>query len=144
MADMVINRIRILKTGLAQVERYFDMDSPEDIAYFEQLATPGTELVLKRVKNYPGDPFRIEVFSQDNRFLGRVTVAKNETAARLMDAGLQLVAVVNESLPIHDSDSSHGLSDVIDPKDPGWNQRSRAANLYTDCNLPYCIYLVDN
>lgn len=144
MADFALNRIRILKTGLAQVERYLDMETPEDIDYFEELATPGTELILKRVKDYPEDPFRIEVFSPDNRFLGRVTVGKNETAARLMDAGLRLVAIVNESLPIHDSDSSQGMSDVIDTKDPGWNERSRTANCYEDCNLPYCIYLIDD
>lgn len=143
MPDLVLNRIRILKTGLAQVERYLDISKPENIEYFEELATPETELMLKRVKEYPGDPFRIEVFSQDNRFLGRVTVGKNETAARLMNAGLQLVAIVNESLPIHDSNSSQGLSETIDPKDPGWNERFRTVTRYTDCNLPYCIYLVD-
>lgn len=143
MADLILNRIRILKTGLAQVERYVNMAIPENIEYFEKLATPGTELILKRVKGYPGDPFRIEVFSPDNRFIGRVTVGKNETAARLMDAGLKLVAIVNESLPIHDSDSSQGMADVIDPQDPGWNERSRTVNYYADCNLPYCIYLVD-
>ena len=86
----------------------------------------------------------LELFAPDDRFLGRVTVGKNETAARLMDAGLHIIAIVNESLPIHDSDSSQGMSDVADPNDPGWNERSRMMARYDNCNLPYCIYLVDD
>lgn len=100
MGDFSLNRIRILKTGLAQVNRYIDMSKPENVKYFEELASPGTQLKLKRVKDFPGDPFRIEVFAPDDRFFGRVTVGKNETAARLMDAGLHIIAIVNESLPI--------------------------------------------
>ena len=144
MGDFSLNRIRILKTGLAQVNRYIDMSKSENVKYFEELASPGTQLKLKRVKDFPGDPFRIEVFAPDDRFLGRVTVGKNETAARLMDAGLHIIAIVNESLPIHDSDSSQGMPDVADPNDPGWNERSRMMAGYDNCNLPYCIYLVDD
>lgn len=143
MADLMLNRIRILKTGLACVERVLDMTVPENREYFEKIAAPGTELLLKRVKDYPGDPFRIEVYSPDSRYLGRVTEGKNETAARLMDAGAQLVAVVNESLPVHDSDSSLGLSEAVNNKDPGWNETSREMVEYKDVNLPYGIYLVD-
>lgn len=90
MADLVLDRIRILKTGLFGVERYLDMSDPANVAYFERLAEPGTHLTLRRVKNHPEDPFRIEVFGPEGWFLGRVTAAKNETAARLMDAGLPL------------------------------------------------------
>lgn len=143
MADLILNRIRILKTGLTQIERYLDMSSPENIAYFEELSTPGTELRLKRVRNRPDDSFRIEVFSPDNRFLGRVTLGKNETAARLMDAGLRLTAIVNESMPIHGSDSPLAEADVIAPGDSGWSEPSRIQNNYETCNLPYCIYLID-
>ena len=74
MGDFSLNRIRILKTGLAQVNRYIDMSKPENVKYFEELASPGTQLKLKRVKDFSGDPFRIEVFAPDDRFLGRVTV----------------------------------------------------------------------
>lgn len=58
------------------VDRYIDMSIPENIEYFEDLATPGTELTLKRVKNHPGDPLRIEVFSPDDRFLGTELYAR--------------------------------------------------------------------
>ena len=142
MADLVLDRIRILKTGLFGVERYLDMSDPANVAYFEHLAEPGTHLTLRRVKNHPEDPFRIEVFGPEGRFLGRVTAAKNETAARLMDAGLPLAAIVNESLPVHDSDLSQGLADRPDPADQGWNQITRLSGRYTNCNLPYSIYLL--
>lgn len=142
MADLVLDRIRILKTGLFGVERYLDMSDPANVAYFEHLAEPGTHLTLRRVKNHPEDPFHIEVFGPEGRFLGRVTAAKNETAARLMDAGFPLAAIVNESLPVHDSDLSQGLADRPDPADQGWNQITRLSSRYTNCNLPYSIYLL--
>ena len=107
------------------------MSDLANVAYFEHLAEPGTHLTLRRVKNHPEDPFRIEVFGPEGRFLGRVTAAKNETAARLMDAGLPLAAIVNESLPVHDSDLYQG-----------WNQITRLSGRYTNCNLPYSIYLL--
>lgn len=143
MSDLVLNRIRILKTGLARVDEYVDMSDPENIEYFENLAVPGTELILRRVTGNNEDLFRIQVLGPDHRFLGRVTLGKNETPARLMDAGVKLIAIVNESLPIHDSDFSDGLSDVVDPKDPGWNENSRIAEYYRECNLPYSIYMID-
>lgn len=143
MSDFSLNRIRILKTGLANIQNHIDMSKSENRIFFEKIAEPGTQLKLKRVYDNEKDPFRIEVFSLDDRYLGRVTVGKNETAARLMDGGIKIVAIVNESLPIHDSDSSQGLADIANPDDPGWNENSRAVINYNDCNLPYCIYLVD-
>ena len=144
MSDFSLNRIRILKTGLANVQKYIDMEKASEQAYFEKLAEPGTELKLKRVYDKEEDPFRIEVYAPDDRYLGRVTVGKNETAARLMDAGLKIIAIVNESLPIHDSDDSQGQAEKVNPEDLGWNENSREVNSYRICNLPYCIYLVDD
>lgn len=152
MSDFFLNRIRILKTGLANVQNQIDMSKGENRLFFEKLAEPGTELKLKRVYDNEHDPFRIEVFSPDDRYLGRVTVGKNETAARMMDAGLKLVAIVNESLPVHDSDTNHDatklnfaseVSEDPDADDSGWNEESRTEINYMDCNLPYGIYLVD-
>ena len=143
MSDFSLNRIRILKTGLARVERYIDMTVPENILFFEKLAQPGTQLKLKRVKDRPEDPFRIEVFSEDDRFLGRVTVGKNETAARLMDAGFSVVAIVNESMPVHDSDLPKKMLDSVGTESIGWDEKSRTAVRYEDCNLPYSLYLED-
>ena len=35
MPDLALNRIRILKTGLAWVDRYLDMSIPENVLYFD-------------------------------------------------------------------------------------------------------------
>jgi len=144
MADYSLNRIRILKTGLFGVDRYIDMSVPENILYFEKLAEPGTRLKLRRIKDYPTDPFRIEVYAPDDRFLGRVTIGKNETAARLMDAGLILEAIVNKSLPVHGSDSPLEAANIPGTVDSGWDEASRIAKGYDNCNLPFCIYLIDD
>ena len=140
MSDLSLKRIRILKTGLANVQNHIDMSLPENRAFFERVAEPGTQLKLQRVRDDELDPFRVEVYSPDDRYLGRVTLGKNETTARMMDAGLKVIAIVNKSLPIHDSDEGMGQSEIVDPNDPGWNEASRAAIRYDDCNLPYCIY----
>ena len=135
------NRIRILKTGLYGVDRYMDMRVPENLAYFEKLATPGTELKLVRNYNSPYNPFQIDVYSMDDRLLGHVTASKCQTAARLMDAGLEVIAIVNESLPIHDSDYNFGVENK--PGEIGWSESSRSETGHILCNLPYGIYLVD-
>lgn len=140
MSELSLKRIRILKTGLAKVQNHIDMSLPENRDFFERLAEPGTQLKLKRIRDNEDDPFRVEVYSPNDRFLGRVTLGKNETTARMMDAGLKVVAIVNKSLPIHDSDEAMGQSETVNPDDPGWNEVSRDAIHYDDCNLPYCIY----
>ncbi len=65
VAELVLDRICILKTGLFGVERYLDMSEQENVAYFEHLAEPGTHLTLRRVKDHPEDPFRIDVFGPE-------------------------------------------------------------------------------
>lgn len=139
MGVFALNRIRILKTGLADVQRYIDMTIPENRAYFETLSEPGTQLKLKRVHDCAEDPFRIEVYAPDDRFLGRVTLGKNETAARLMDAGLRVIAIVNRSMPVHDSDVS--CEEGAD--ESGWGEESRRLSGYEEVNLPRSLYYVD-
>ena len=139
--QLLRKRIRILKTGLYGVERYLDMTEPSSRAFFEDLARPGTELVLARNRQHPESPFRIDVYAKSGQFLGRVTEHKCQTAARLMDAGFELVAIVNESLPFHDSDYNFGVEER--PGDPGWCDDSRIRSGHSLCNLPYGIYLVD-
>lgn len=139
--NQLLHRIRILKTGLYAVDRYLDMSDPANRARFEALATPGTELKLVRNHTDETNPYRIDVFSPDGLYLGRVTVAKSQTAARLMDAGAEVIAVVNESNPVHDSDFNYSAKDV--PENVGWSEASREVNDHIICNLPYGIYLVD-
>ncbi len=134
-------RIRILKTGLYGVDRYIDMEVPENVAFFEKLAEPGTELKLVRNAKDPRDPFRIDVYSVTGVYLGRVTRSKGQTTARLIDAGFEVIAIVNESLPFHDSDYNYGVKER--PGDTGWSDASRTKTGYDLCNLPYGIYLVE-
>lgn len=139
--NQLLHRIRILKTGLFSVDRYLDMSDPANRARFEELATPGTELKLVRNHTDETNPYRIDVYSPDDQYLGRVTVDKSQTAARLMDAGAEVIAVVNESNPIHDSDFNYGTKDV--PENVGWSEASREKTDHQLCNLPFGIYLVD-
>lgn len=140
----LFNRIRILKTGIANVQDHLDMSSEENRLYFERLAEPGTVLQLRRVYDDETDPFRIEVYSPDGHYLGRVTLEKNETAARLMDAGLSVIAIVNSSMPVHDSDMPSALPLDAEIKSGGWSETARSATNYDHCNLPFCLYLVDD
>lgn len=138
--SLFMNRIRILKTGLFDVGRYISIETPEEIQYFERLATPGTELTLVRDRSRRDEPFRINVLSPDGKMLGRVTPSKSETAARLMDAGIEVIAIVNDSLPIHNDDYQH--ADLEDHGDFGWSGSERFGNDHSLCNLPFGIYTV--
>ena len=143
VSGVSLKRIRILKTGLWGIDRFFDMRNQENVAYVEKLATPGTELILKRNYERPNEPFRIDVLSPDGIYIGRVTTSKSQTVARLMDAGFEVVAIVNDSLP-HNSDYDYGKTNQDDVYDIGWTEDSRFENNHSLCNLPYCIYLVEN
>ena len=134
-------RIRLLKTGLYGVDKHIDMSIPGNLAFFESLAAPGTELKLVRNHHVPDNPFQIDVYSMDDRLLGHVTARKCQTVARLMDAGFEVVAIVNESIPLHDSDYNFGIEDK--PGEIGWSESSRSETGHVLCNLPYGIYLVD-
>lgn len=50
--DFSLNRIRILKTGLAGADRYLDMSVPKNVLYFEKLVKTGTHLKLWQIKYY--------------------------------------------------------------------------------------------
>ena len=140
-SNVQLNRIRILKTGLAHVERQFDMNDPDSPALLERIAVPGTELHLVRVDSDLNRPFRIDVYSGDGLFLGHVNENKSQTAARLMDAGFRLAAIVNESMPVHDSDMRARSAETTD--DDGWSSGSRVRSGYNECHIPFCIYLED-
>ena len=140
-SSVALNRIRILKTGLYDCNRYLDMNDPENRAYFRKMATPGTELLLVRDHTDEDNPWKINVLTPDGRYIGRVTPSKSETAARLMDAGFEVIAIVNDSLR-HNSDTVYGLV-IEDTDEIGWTTESREQLNYELCNLPFGIYLVD-
>ena len=68
--DTLLRRIRILKTGLYNVGANISIKTPEEIQYFEKLATPGTELKLERVYDKPESPWLIKVLAPDGQKLG--------------------------------------------------------------------------
>ncbi|MDD6877403.1 MAG: hypothetical protein PUD44_06415 [Clostridiaceae bacterium] len=80
---------------------------------FDSFCCRGVKCCLSEKEE--NDLNHLELFAPDDRFLGRVTVGKNETCARLIDAGLHIIAIVNESLPIHDIDSGQGMADDANP-----------------------------
>ena len=139
--DFLSNRIRILKTGLYNVGRFIPIHTPEEIADFEQLARPGTRLMLQRVTDDPWDPFKIRMLAPDGRMLGYVTHEKAETAARLMDAGIEVIAVVSDSLPIHNDDYYH--DDQVRASNKGWSKAERIRNGYRVFSLPYSLFMID-
>lgn len=136
------NRIRLLKTGLFGVHRFINFRMNENRAFFEQIAEPGTELMLKRVYDDPNNIFRIDVYYDANIKLGTVTKSKSQTIARLIDAGLEIIAIVNNAIPEHDSDTSD-LSFEDDEIYKGWTIEGRIKNDYRFVSLPYGIYLID-
>lgn len=64
--QLLLRRIRILKTGLFAVDRYLNMSIPENRAIFEEIATPGTELKLVRNHRDETNPYRIDVYAPDH------------------------------------------------------------------------------
>ena len=58
--------------------------------------TPGTELLLFREPENEYDEWAIAVYLTEEDKLGFVSRFKNETIARLMDAGKKFIGVVDE------------------------------------------------
>ena len=63
-----------------------------NVKKFEPKLMPGDMLPLKREPNNPHDPMAIMILTGAGEHLGYVPRAKNETLARLMDAGKLLFA----------------------------------------------------
>ncbi|MBQ7542531.1 MAG: HIRAN domain-containing protein [Clostridia bacterium] len=118
--------ILVLKTGIAGMQFYVDEGSEEERQILEKL-TPGTELRLFRDPDNEHDRWAISVYTTEDRELGYVTRFKNETIARLMDAGKVFHAFVDE-VP-------------EPPKDETERRRTRAHT--EDYKLPFSIYMDD-
>jgi hypothetical protein len=66
--------------------------SHRDLTGLEASLTPGTFLPLQREPDNPHDALAIRIHTESGRHLGYIPRAKNEAAARLMDAGKLLFA----------------------------------------------------
>lgn len=86
-------RVLVLKTGIAGLQ--FHIESKEEEAALNAV-TPGTELLLFREPENEYDEWAIAVYLTEEDKLGFVSRFKNETIARLMDAGKKFIGVVDE------------------------------------------------
>ena len=65
------------------------------------LGQPGSSVKLIREPTYPNDRWAIQVFSQEGKILGYIPFAKNQSAARLMDAGRSITGeIMSDSLRV--------------------------------------------
>ena len=118
-------RILVLKTGLAGAQFHIKSES-ERLAL--QGIKPGTELLLYREPDNKYDEWAIAVYLTEEDKIGFMSRFKNETIARLMDAGKKFVAVADE--PTEEVEQEFG--------------NGRWSNAPTEnMKLPFSVYLVE-
>lgn len=122
------HRILVLKTGIAGLQ--FNIENDEEEAALNAI-TPGTELLLFREPENEHDEWAIAVHLTEDDKLGFVSRFKNETIARLMDAGKKFIGVVDD----FEVDSSEEFVE----KKLLRNHRAPTENMA----LPFSIYLIE-
>jgi len=122
-------RILVLKTGIAGLQFY--IENEEEQAALNAI-TPGTELLLFREPENEYDEWAIAVYLTKDDKLGFVSRFKNETIARLMDAGKKFIGVVDD--PEIDS-----VAKEMDENEQRRNRWAPTENMA----LPFSIYLIE-
>lgn len=122
-------RILVLKTGIAGLQ--FNIENEDEQAALNAI-TPGTELMLFREPENEYDVWAIAVHLTEDDKLGFITRFKNETIARLMDAGKKFIGVVDD--PATDAEAK----EIVD-KELRRNRRAPTENMA----IPFSIYLVE-
>lgn len=122
-------RILVLKTGIAGLQ--FHIENEEEQAALNAI-TPGTELMLFREPGNEHDEWAIAVHLTEDDKLGFISRFKNETIARLMDAGKKFIGVVDD--PKADS-----VAKEIVEKELSRSRRAPTENMA----LPFSIYLIE-
>ena len=117
-------QILVLKTGIAGAQ--FHIESEEEQTALDSL-TPGTELLLYREPENEYDEWAIAVYLTEVDKIGFISRFKNETIARLMDAGKKFVAITDDPSEVEDIDE-HGRRKVAPTENMG---------------IPVSIYLVE-
>lgn len=120
-AELKEHRVLVLKTGIAGLN--FNIESKEEEGDLKKIR-PGVELELFREPNNKYDEWAIAVYLNKTDKLGYVTRFKNETIARLMDAGKKFIAVVDE---------------IEDNQRKAEEERAPTENM----KLPFSIYLIE-
>ncbi|MGN0371778.1 MAG: HIRAN domain-containing protein [Enterocloster sp.] len=122
-------RILVLKTGIAGLQ--FHIENEEEQAALNAI-TPGTELMLFREPDNEYDEWAIAVHLTAEDKLGFISRFKNETIARLMDAGKKFIGVVD------DPEADAVARDIAEKE----LRRSRHAPT-ENMALPFSVYLIE-
>ena len=65
------------------------------------LGKSGSTVIFHREPSYPRDKWAMQVLSEDGNFLGYIPYGKNQSAARLMDAGRTITGeIMDDSLRV--------------------------------------------
>lgn len=122
-------RILVLKTGIAGLKYY--IENEEEQAALNAI-TPGTELMLFREPENEYDEWAIAVYLTETDKLGFISKFKNETVARLMDAGKKFIGVVDD--PEVDS---------VAKKIVETEMRKKSHAPTENMALPFSVYLIE-
>lgn len=122
-------RILVLKTGIAGLQ--FHIENEQEQTALNAI-TPGTELMLFREPENEHDEWAIAVHLTEDDKLGFISRFKNETIARLMDAGKKFIGVVDD--PKVDS-----VAKKIVEKERNRSRHAPTENMA----LPFSIYLIE-
>ena len=122
-------RILILKTGVAALGINLKLLKKRGEADW---CAPGLELQLVRSPKNPADAWAVEVHIPGGSRIGYITRFKNEPIARLMDAGKQLIAIID------DAEKELALLEGEDGERLQYN-RADTENM----ELPFSIYLIE-
>ena len=85
LKEALIRRVTLLECGLKR-------RPISNVVY-----PPETELILKREPDNPVDRWAIKVYAPDEVFLGYLPEGKNQSVARLMDAGKKMHVYVADA-----------------------------------------------
>ena len=122
-------RILVLKTGIAGLK--YNIENEDEQKALESI-TPGTELMLFREPDNEHDVWAIAVYLTEEDKLGFISRFKNETIARLMDAGKKFVGIVDD--PGVDKEAQE-----IVEKELRRNRQAPTENMA----VPFSVYLVE-
>ncbi len=114
-------QIKVLETAIAGMN--FHVEDEQEEKNIENL-TPGMELKLYREPDNAYDEWAVAVYFGEEDMLGYITRYKNETIARLMDAGKKFIAVVDEF--------------------PDTKEQAKRKWAPTESGIPISVYLVED
>lgn len=126
-------RILVLKTGIAGMQ--FHIENEEEQATLDALQ-PGYELLLFREPDNQYDEWAVAVYLTKQDKIGFISRFKNETIARLMDAGKKFIAIVDA--PEEEAEDSSQNEDT--------NATAKKRSRYSateNMKLPFSVYLIE-